>query len=360
MSKKILFLLIIVVIFILSYIGFYLYQTSQSEMLKSIKEHNDINILFMLKDYSNKENTKLKFLVAKYNLVDKYIKICFVDENITILQKSIKSRTLKEMVLSVKESEQINFTKSEIEKLLDNKINIDYYICLDAKNFKSIVKLFSEKKHLENNFILSNICLNEDVDRINTLISSIKLINYIRLHSGILDYIRFVKNLDNNNILLETNFTSKDIFFLCKYFCNRDKYIRYADIPTLNKRKRIEIDETIEQIIEFLKENNETKEKELKLKVLNATNKDRLAVKASNKLRKNKFDVIEWGSSSQKYDWTMVFDLINDYKRTKKITDVLNCGEVIFVPKNSLITEAIVYLGQDCSIYDKLDRNKKR
>ena len=40
----------------------------------------------------------------------------------------------------------------------------------------------------------------------------------------------------------------------------------------------------------------------------------------------------------------------------KKIKNVLGCGEIIFVPNNLLLIDTTIFLGQDCKIYDKLDR----
>ena len=182
-----------------------------------------------------------------------------------------------------------------------------------------------------------------------------KLINYIKTNINIFSYIKFIKNLKNNIISLKTNFSLKDIFFLYRYL-NGGKMIRYADIPTLHKRKRIEIDEdNKEKIISFLS-NNYVENNKLKIQIFNATNKSRLALKAVDKLRENNFDVIEWKNSKHKCDLTIIFDLVDNYEQMKRIKNVLGCGEIIFVPNNLLLTDTTIFLGQDCKIYDKLDR----
>lgn len=356
MLKKIVILLSIIVTVVIFFIGIYLYQGLKSDVVKNIKKYNDINILFTIKNDLDKENIKFKLLIAKYSLLDKYIKIFFVDENITILQKGIKSRTLNEMILSVKENKQVDFAKFEIEKLLDNKLKIDYYVSLDIENLKTIIKLFSKEEDAENNLILLDNYLNENTNRTENLSSSMKLINYMKTNINIFNYISFIKYIKDNIIFLETNFSLKDIIFLYRYLNN--KIIRYADIPTLHKRKRIEVDEpNKEKIINFLNNNNKQNNK-LKLQILNATNKSRLALKAVNRLRKNNFDVIEWKNSKYKCNFTMIFDLVDDYEQMKEIKNVLGCGEIIFIPNDLLLTDTTVFLGQDCKIYDKLDRYK--
>ena len=353
MLKKIIILLII--ISIIFFVGIYLYLYYKSNVIKSIKEYNDINVVFIIKNDSNKENIKFKLFIIKYSLLDKYIKIFFIDENITILQKIIKSKTLNEMILAVKEDKQIDFTKSEIEKILDNKLKIDYYVLLDTKNLKTIIEIFSKEKDIEKNLMLMDNCLNENTDRIKALSSSMKLINYIKTNINIFSYIKFIKNLKNNNIFLKTNFSLKDIFFLYRYL-NGGRTIRYADIPTLHKRNRTEVDEDNKgKFINFLNNNNEQNNK-LKIQIFNATNKSRLALKAVDKLRENNFDVIEWKNSKHKCDLTIIFDLVDNYEQMKKIKNVLGCGEIIFVPNNLLLIDTTIFLGQDCKIYDKLDR----
>jgi hypothetical protein len=355
MLKKTIILLSIVVIIIIFFIGIYLHQSYKANVVRDIKSYNDVNILFITKNNLNEENTNFKLFVIKYNLSDKYIKVFFIDENITILQKSIKSRTLNEMILSVQEDKRIDFVKTEIEKLLDNKIKINYYVSTDTKNINNTIKLLSKGKDTENNLYLLDNYLKEDNDRIKELSSSIKLINYIKTNISLFKYINFIKSLKNSIVVLKTNFSLKDIFFLYKYL-KEDKEIRYADIPVLHKRKRLETDEANkDRIINFLNNNN-NQDNKLKLQIFNATNKSRLALKATNKIREHNFDVIEWKGYNHKYDFTIIFDLVDNYEQMKEIKKILNCGEIIFVPNKLLLTDTMIFLGQDCKIYDKLDR----
>ncbi len=95
------------------------------------------------------------------------------------------------------------------------------------------------------------------------------------------------------------------------------------------------------------------------MEVLNTTNKSRLAIKAVDKIRENDFDVIDWGASSKKYEFTTIYDLANNYEKIKQIKDILSCGEIIFKPKERSLVDVSVLLGKDCTIYDKLDRESK-
>ena len=204
------------------------------------------------------------------------------------------------------------------------------------------------------------MCLQPEVDRDTRMVAWIKTFNYIYNHFNRFSFIKLIKDLYNKNIVINTNFELKDLFLLYSYFLNEDKVIKYADFPTVNKRKRTEIDEDSRtKIVDFFENDYLKSDKYLRVEVLNTTNKSRLAIKAVDKIRENDFDVVDWGSSSKKYEFTTVFDFVNDYEKIKDIKNVLGCGEIIFRPKVGSLIDVSVLLGQDCSIYDKLDRESE-
>ena len=352
MIKKILLILIVVLL------GVLIYFSATSKIVKDFKDGKNINVLFVLDDVDNTEN--IKFFVVKYNSLNEYIKVLFTDENITILYKTKKARILKEMILEAPPEKRIEFIKSETEKLLDNKLTIDYYICVTKETFENIIKVFSKQEDLKDNLNLFDMCLQPEIDRDTRMVAWIKTFNYIYSNFNRFSFIKLVKELYNKNIVINTNFEFKDLFLLYSYFLNEDKTIKYADIPTVNKRKRIELDEENRiKIIDFFDNDYSSSGNYLKVEVLNTTNKSRLAIKAVDKIRENDFDVMDWGSSSKKYEFTTIFDFVNDYEKIKEIKDVLGCGEIIFRPKENSLMNVSVLLGQDCTIYDKLDRESE-
>lgn len=351
MIKKILLLLII------AFLGILIYFSATSKIVKDFREGKNINILFVLDDVENNEN--IKFFVTKYNSLNEYIKVVFIDEDITILYKTKKARILKEMISEIEPEKKIEFIKAEIEKLFDDTLSIDYYMSLDKKTLKNIVEIFSDAKNLDSNLNFIDIGLQSEIYRDTKIVAWIKVFNSLYSNFNRLSFIKLIKNLYNKNIVIKTNFEFKDLLLLYSYFLNEDKVIKYADIPTLNRRKRIEIDETNRtKIIDFFNNDKFKENKYLKVEVLNTTSKSRLAIKAVDKLRENDFDVFDWGSSSKKYEFTAIIDLINNYESIKEIKNILNCGEIIFRPKERPLTDVSVLLGQDCNIYDKLDREK--
>ena len=131
MLKKILLLLILALLCVLIYIS------ANSKIVKDFKDGKNI--------------------VARYNSLNEYIKVVFIDENITILYKTKKARILKDMILEVPSEKRIEFISNETKKLFNNELNIDYYVCLNNKTLKNIVNSFSKKEDLENNLKLLNI-----------------------------------------------------------------------------------------------------------------------------------------------------------------------------------------------------------
>ncbi len=352
MIKRILLLLII------GLLGVLVYFSATSKIVKDFKGGKNINILFVLDDVENNEN--IKFFVAKYNSLHEYIKVVFIDENVTILYKTKKARILKDMILEVEPEKRTEFIKAEAEKLFDDKLNIDYFITLNKESFKNIIKVFSKQENLNNNLKLFDICLQSENDRDTKMVAFIKIVNYIYNNFNRFSFIKLVKDFHNKKIVVKSNFEFKDLFLLYSYYLNEDKTVKYADIPTLNRRKRIEIDENNRtKVIDFYNNDEFTDENYLRVEVLNATSKSRLAIKAVDKIRENDFDVVDWGSSSKKYEFTTIFDLVNNYEKIKEIKYVLNCGEIIFRPKERPLTDVSVFLGQDCNIYDKLDRESE-
>ncbi|MBR3655152.1 MAG: LytR C-terminal domain-containing protein [Elusimicrobia bacterium] len=349
MFKKFLLLLIVALL------GTLIYFSATSKMVKDFKEGKNINILFILDDVEN--NGNIKFFIAKYNSLNEYIRLSFIDENVTIVYKTKKARILKDMILETKPENRKEFIKSEVEKLFDNKISFDYYVNITEKDFKNVIEVFSKQENLENNLNLFDTFLRSETDRDTCLVAAIKDLNYIYDNFNRMVFIKVIKELYNKNIVIDTNFEFKDLFLLYSYFLNEDKTIKYADYPTVYKRKRIEVDENNkEKIIDFFENDTVEYKDNVRVEVLNTTNKSRLAIKAVDKLREDLFDVVDWGSSSKKYEFTTIIDFVNNYEKIKEIKDVLNCGEIIFRPQDRPLTDVSVLLGQDCTIYDKLDR----
>ena len=130
MLKKFLLILILLLL------GILIYFSVTSKIVKDFKEGKNMNILFVLDDIENHDN--IKFFVVKYNSLNEYIKVVFINEEVTILYKTKKARILKEMILDMEPEKRIEFIKNETEKLFDDKLKIDYYVCLNNESFRKV------------------------------------------------------------------------------------------------------------------------------------------------------------------------------------------------------------------------------
>lgn len=360
MFKKILLCLFLILILLSIYLN------TISNISQDIKNHKNINVLFVIKGLDNLNQNTLRLVLFQYCYKTKTSKVLCIDDRITILQKKKKSKTLNEMFFSQNEDKQIDFIKNEIELLLDNKLNIDYYIVSNTKTLQLFIRLFDEKKiikQLGDNYFTNWI---DNKDYITSIMYMIKTIKYIIANTNRYVLIDSLKFLDAGNYLI-TNFKLSDGFFLYSKIKNIDMNdIHFADIPTINKRNRIELDPAgLIKIIEFLNEDNDisrftqNQNDKVKIEVINASLKTRLAIKAVDKLRKNNFDIFEWGTSYKIHEYTIIFDLINSYEQSVKVKNILNSGEIIFRPVEKSFVDISVLLGKDCTIYDKLDKIDK-
>jgi len=288
MFKKII-LVFFVCLIIASSVLYYLSDTSEYVGL-----HKTINILVVVEGSKITYPDTLKILLCQYSPKTKRIQFLFINENIAILQRKSKTRTLKELFYIEKESNRIDFIQKEISKLFNNTLNIDYYIYSDTDTLNSFLRLFNKtgvNRFLGDDF-LKNILNNSNY--FNNIVMNIKAIKYIIVNFNrkmIFDVIKFLKN---KNIIISTNFKLIDCISIGRIIKNINiKDITFIDIPTVIRRNRIEIDNiSFDKVIEILNNDfTEDNRYKINLKVLNASNKSRLAEKAVNILRLFLFDV---------------------------------------------------------------------
>ncbi|MDD5020871.1 MAG: LytR C-terminal domain-containing protein [Endomicrobiaceae bacterium] len=357
MFKKII-LVFFVCLIIASSVLYYL-----SDIYEYIGLHKTINVLVVIEGSQETYPNTLKILLCQYIPKTKRIQFLFINENIAILKRKSKTRTLKELFYTEKENNRIDFIQKEIAKLFNNALNIDYYIYLNTDTLNSFLKLFNKtevNKLFGDNF-LKNILNNSNY--LNNIVINIKVIKYVIVNFNrrmIIDIIKFLKN---NNIVMSTNFKWIDCIPINHIIKNINiKDITFVDIPTVIRRNRIEIDDiSFDRVIEILNNDfTEDNRYKINLKVLNASNKNRLAEKAVNMLRQNLFDVFYWGNESQKNDFTIILDRINNHEKSSQIVDILGCGEVLVVPNPKPFVDMTVLIGNDCNLYDKLDKIQKK
>ena len=330
----------------------------KAEFFKNFFSQKDMKVLICLTDSSNASDKHVNFFAVKHSSSEKFMKICFIDENISVYQNQKQNKTLKNVFFETKSAERPAVIKNKIENIFNNGITFDYYVFFDNKFLQKVISIFSKVEDLENNKEILKIAGSYDAERYTRNMALLKLLKYIYSNITRTNIINMLKSFYNRDFYFTTDFRLRDFLLSYSKILHENKNFKFADVPVINKQNILKPDyDGITKILNFFSQKLYEKDKEnLKIEVLNASEKNRLAIKAANKLRENGFDVFEWGTSAKKYDFTIILDYIGTYENSEKIKNILNCGEIIFKPEDREYTEISVFLGKDCNIYDKLDR----
>ena len=93
-----------------------------------------------------------------------------------------------------------------------------------------------------------------------------------------------------------------------------------------------------------------TKNSRIRVEVWNAAGVSKLAERVVWILRKNGYDVIDWGNFAVRQKKTIIKDLTGDLESSHRISDIIGCGEVITRYDKKRLIDISVILGEDCRI----------
>ena len=313
--------------------------------------------IFIVNDKKVTDDDKILHLILfRYIPKNKELKVLFIDDKITIIQKKVKSRSFNENYYLQKENKYL-FIKQEIKKIFTNDMTIDNYICVDVEDFKNFLNTLDiEKNNLKE--LKNNLLFNEDYSI--KIIYNIKFIKNIFGKINRFKFLKFLRYVKENKNLIDTDIDSVNVLKMYLSLKNIDN-ICFIDIPTINKRKRMELNKDFIDKTEkmFFEDDTLPKEQDnIKVKVLNASKKQRMAIKVVDKLRNNGFDVFEWGSYSKIYDYTLILNLTENKQSALKIQNILGCGEILYRFEDKPFEDIRVIIGKDCNISDELDTKK--
>jgi len=267
-----------------------------------------------------------------------------------------------------------------IEELFQNKVKIPYYFQIDYKNFKDILDIIGGvplNVELNMNYQDKTGDLNINLSTGTQLLNGQKALEYVRFRSkeGDLGRItrqqKFIKAfLDKvkkpsviwrlpqiSSLVLrdvKTNLNSFDIFSAALELRKLQKNnIRTTQVPgnikgsywQPNAQNTIGLFEKIFSS----SETTTTTEKLATVEVWNASGKKALAERVMWMLRKNGFDVIDWGTLKIIQENTTITDFSGNIKAAQKLQGLIKCGDVIskYDSADGLV-EIKVILGSDC------------
>lgn len=346
MIKKIIFFVFIVIISI----SVFFYYKNTSDLKTN-------TTLFIVNDKKISDDTKILHLILfRYIPQNKELKVLFIDDNITIIQKKIKSRSFNENYYMQKENRNL-FIENEIKKIFTKDISVDNYISMDIEDCKKFIDVLNIKDNDSSEF-KNNLLFNENY--LIKITYNIKFIRNIFKNINRFEFIKFLKYIKENKHLIDTDISSINVLKLYLALKNIDN-IYFIDVPTINKRKRTELNNDFINKTEqmFFEDSILYKEqKDTKVKVLNASQKQRMAIKVVDKLRNNGFDVFEWGSYNKIYDYTLILNLTENKQSALKMQNILECGEILYRFEDKPFEDIRVIIGKDCNISDSLDTKK--
>ncbi|OGS03720.1 MAG: hypothetical protein A2339_07995 [Elusimicrobia bacterium RIFOXYB12_FULL_50_12] len=151
---------------------------------------------------------------------------------------------------------------------------------------------------------------------------------------------------------IDTNVSLWDIFSgLIELKDLKVRNIRFAQLPGAPKRNYWEVDiENSAGLMEKIIPSSSTvvsQGPKIRIEVWNASGKNGLAEEISWILRKQGFDVIDWGTFSVRQKKTLIKDLKGDIRSAQRIAEILSCGEVVTRFDERKLVNISVILGED-------------
>ncbi|MBN1823456.1 MAG: LCP family protein [Endomicrobiales bacterium] len=133
------------------------------------------------------------------------------------------------------------------------------------------------------------------------------------------------------------------------------KDVRLAQIPGTPKRDYWVIDQEnctgfLDKIFVSISSTTINTSPRIRVEVWNASGKSRLAENVTWLLRKQGFDVIQYGTFQVRQKKSLIKDLTGDLRSAQKISELLECGEVITRYDEKRFIDISVILGEDCGI----------
>jgi LCP family protein required for cell wall assembly len=136
----------------------------------------------------------------------------------------------------------------------------------------------------------------------------------------------------------------------------RSENIRFAQLPGTPKNTYWEMDsENCRGLFDKIFPSTGTviaAGPQIRVEVWNASGTNKLADRVNWILRRQGYDVIEWGTLSVIQKKTLIKDLTGNLRAAQKISEIVGCGEVITRYDNKRFVDISVTLGEDCKISD--------
>lgn len=347
-------LLILFIVFIFVYI----HMCKNDPLTNKIIKKQPVSFTLLLYGTENFMPGKLDVFLVYYERNSKLFKVLSVNSDMVVFRKKERARSFKFSFLqTAKKDSRLAITNLYVDlfETIGNNFDPDFYINID---YATLAEIFAKNKEI------NALIKQEDfVNRSDECVNKLELCEQItkQLNKNALGNI---KKMLKYHSKVDTNLKKRTVFNMIIHFRFTANSIMFCDLPAKHTKTRVEPDK--KSIMDFMtqiyySDTLENKDKEFMgmIEVKNASQKPRMAEKVTWLLRENKFDVLDWSNSGVVYDKTIIKDYRGSFMQSLKIADILKCGKIIVSYNKNTYYNIGVFVGRDCEIYDKLDKDKK-
>lgn len=273
--------------------------------------------------------------------------------------------------------------KAGVEQLLQNRVHIPYYVQIDYASFRRFIDLIGgvtididEPMHYDDAAGGLHIHFDPGSHHLNGQ----QALEYVRFRGKAGDigrvfrqqrFVRAVLNRFHNPLLLarlpqivheigrniHTNLSPWDMLNAAlevKDLHAQD--LRLAQLPGTPYRDywQVDVDSTAGLLDKVLPSTGTVTAtgQRIRVEVLNASGKNKLADRVSWILRKHGYDVVYYGTLAIQQRKTLIKDLTGDLGAAQRVVDIISCGEVVTRYEARRLFDISVTLGEDCTIAD--------
>ncbi|MCA6072668.1 MAG: LytR C-terminal domain-containing protein [Endomicrobium sp.] len=321
---------------------------------KDIKDKGNASFFVLIYGTDKMFPERFDAYTMLYDKSTNMFKILSVNTEAVVFKKKEKARSLKTRFNENAKKDLDNALKvfySDLHEILGTTADFDFYINI---NFETLDIMMRHNKKLKLTLSQDNF-ENKDLESLNRLEMMEQILHLIP-HK--------ILNIYKNYKLLDTNIPKLSLLSSAVRLKFLKPAIMFCELPVKYTKMRVEPDkQNIEEFLDKIYRVNVSSQistRDLLIDVKNASKKLRMAEKATWLLRKNKFDVLDWGTFPISYDKTLIKDCKGNFEQSLRIAEVLKAGKVIVSYNNKIYSDISIFVGRDCMIYDNLDKKGDR
>ncbi|MBN1620965.1 MAG: LCP family protein [Endomicrobiales bacterium] len=363
-----------------------LYLSWKSPVAKALRDGRRINGLIIGTDWVDYARHSDTLIFVSYDPIRRFLDIISIPRDTKFSPQGYNFRRINEVYayhFRTKKNHQIASREvcNSVESLLLNRVKIPLYMQINYSSFKKLIDLIggltididepmhyddkagklhihfeTGKQHLDGEKALDYVRYRGragDVGRI------FRQQRFIRAMLSSWKNLFFMWNLPKIIIIavkeINTNLSLWDMLVIISELKEINvKNLRLSQLPGESKRGYWEPDiENCEGLMNTVlpqKDAIESKKSRIRIEVWNAAGVSKLAENVVWILRHHGYDVIDWGNFSVRQKKTIIKDLTGDLEAAQRISNILECGEVITRYDEKRFIDISVILGEDCKI----------